>query len=55
MQLTHFGGLSSETTQVDLPQNGASSHALPGSTVAQRVLAKHIPGKSVERIKKKKM
>lgn len=45
----YFGGLSSETTQVDLPQNGANSHDLPGSTVAQRVLAKHIPGKSAMR------
>lgn len=43
---THFGGLSSETTHVDRPQNGVNSHDLPGSTVAQRVLAKHIPGKS---------
>ena len=42
----YFGGLWSETTHVDRPQNGANSHVLPGSTVAQRVLAKHIPGKS---------
>lgn len=43
---THFGGVSSDTTQVERPQNGANSQVLPGSTVAQRVLAKHIPGKS---------
>lgn len=40
------GGLSSETTQVERPQNGCSSQVLPGSTVAHLVLAKHIPGKS---------
>jgi hypothetical protein len=39
--------LSSETTQVERPQNGANSHVLPGSTVAHLVLAKHMPGKSV--------
>lgn len=42
------GGLSSETTQVERPQNGVSSQVLPGSTVAQRVEAKHMPGKSVK-------
>lgn len=40
----------SETTQVDRPQNGARSQDLPGSIVAQRVEAKHIPGKSVNRL-----
>jgi hypothetical protein len=54
---SYFGGLCSETTQVERPQNGVSSHVLPGSTVAQRVLAKHIPGKSVikrnKRVRKK--
>lgn len=41
--------LSLDTTQVDLPQNGVKSHDLPGSTVAHRVDAKHIPGKSINR------
>lgn len=45
----YFGGVSSETTQVERPQNGANSHVFPGSTVAQRVLAKHIPGKSIKK------
>lgn len=40
------GGLSSDTTQVERPQNGWSSQVLPGSTVAHLVEAKHIPGKS---------
>lgn len=44
----YFGGVSSETTHVERPQNGANSHVLPGSTVAHRVLAKHIPGKSMQ-------
>lgn len=39
--------LSLETTHVDFPQNGVKSHDLPGSTVAHRVDAKHIPGKSI--------
>jgi hypothetical protein len=51
--VTYFGGVSSDTTHVDLPQNGLNSHALPGSTVAQRVDAKHIPGKSENRRKNK--
>lgn len=46
--LSHLPLLSSATMQVDLPQNGAKSHDLPGSTVAQRVDAKHIPGKSIK-------
>jgi hypothetical protein len=45
--------LWSETTHVERPQNGANSHVLPGSTVAQRVLAKHIPGKSKNNCKEK--
>lgn len=45
-------GWSLATTQVERPQNGVSSHVLPGSTVAQRVEAKHMPGKS--KIQKKK-
>lgn len=49
---THCGDLSWLTTQVDRPQNGVRSHVLPGSTVAQRVDAKHIPGKS-KKCKKK--
>lgn len=32
---------------MDRPQNGVKSHDLPGSTVAHRVDAKHIPGKSM--------
>jgi hypothetical protein len=44
--------LWSDTTHVERPQNGANSHVLPGSTVAQRVLAKHIPGKSKNNQKK---
>lgn len=50
--LPYFGGVSSETAQVERPQNGANSQVLPGSTVAHRVLAKHIPGKS-KKVKKK--
>lgn len=50
-KLSYFGGVSSDKTHVDRPQNGESSHVLPGSTVAQRVEAKHIPGKS--KLKKK--
>lgn len=46
--MTHCDGLVSDTTQVERPQNGARSHDLPGSMVAQRVEAKHIPGKSME-------
>lgn len=46
-KVSYFGGVSSETTHVDLPQNGANSHVLPGSTVAHLVEAKHMPGKSV--------
>lgn len=42
-----LGGLSSLRTQVLRPQKGLKSQDLPGSTVAHRVLAKHIPGKSV--------
>lgn len=41
--------LSSATTQVERPQNGERSHVLPGSTVEQRVEAKHIPGKSEQK------
>lgn len=41
-----LGGLSSLRTQVERPQKGLRSQVLPGSTVAQRVDAKHIPGKS---------
>lgn len=44
---SYFGGVSSDTTHVERPQNGANSHVLPGSTVAHLVDAKHIPGKSV--------
>lgn len=47
------GGLSSERTQVERPQNGVSSQVLPGSTVAHLVLAKHMPGKSVQQNRKK--
>lgn len=43
---TYCGDLSWLTTHVERPQNGVRSHVLPGSTVAQRVEAKHIPGKS---------
>lgn len=43
---TYWAGLLSDTTQVERPQNGARSHDLPGSMVAQRVEAKHMPGKS---------
>lgn len=46
--------MSSETTHVERPQNGAKSQAFPGSTVAHFVLAKHIPGKSIEQWEKKK-
>lgn len=46
--------MSSDTTHVERPQNGAKSHDLPGSTVAHFVLAKHIPGKSIERWNEKK-
>lgn len=42
----YFAELSSARTQVDLPQNGVRSQDLFTSTVAQRVDAKHIPGKS---------
>lgn len=45
--------LSFATTHVDLPQNGVKSHDLPGSTVAHRVDAKHIPGKSINSIQTK--
>lgn len=38
--------LSSAATQVERPQKGANSHEFPGSMVAQRVEAKHVPGKS---------
>lgn len=44
----NLGGWSSETTQVERPQNGANSQVRPGSTVAQRVEAKHMPGKSAK-------
>lgn len=44
---------SLDKTQVDRPQNGVKSHILPGSNVAQRVDAKHIPGKSEKRAKTK--
>lgn len=40
------GGLSSETTQVERPQNGCNSQLCPGSIVAHFVLAKHVFGKS---------
>lgn len=45
--VTYCADFSWLTTHVDRPQNGVKSHVLPGSTVAQRVDAKHIPGKSV--------
>lgn len=45
--------LSFDTTHVDLPQNGVKSHDLPGSTVAHRVDAKHIPGKSINHFQRK--
>lgn len=41
-----LGGLSSERTQVDLPQNGYKSQEEPGATVEHLVEAKHMPGKS---------
>lgn len=41
---------SSARTQVDRPQNGANSHVWPGSMVAHRVEAKHMPGKSETKI-----
>lgn len=44
------GGLSSVSTQVERPQNGVSSQVLPGSTVAHLVLAKHMPGKSANKL-----
>lgn len=44
------GGLSSDTTQVERPQNGCSSQVFSGSTVAHLVDAKHIPGKSKSKI-----
>lgn len=34
---------------MERPQNGANSHVLPGSTVAHRVEAKHMPGKSANK------
>lgn len=38
----------SDFTHVDRPQNGVRSQLWPASTVAQRVEAKHTPGKSVK-------
>lgn len=38
----------SDFTQVERPQNGASSQVSPGSTVAHLVDAKQTPGKSVK-------
>lgn len=48
IKFTYLPLLSLATTHVDLPQNGVRSHDLPGSTVAHRVDAKHIPGKSIQ-------
>lgn len=48
-----MGGSSSLSIQVERPQNGVKSHVLPGSTVAQRVEAKHMPGKSLIRFDRK--
>lgn len=47
--LYYLAGFSSFCTQVERPQNGVKSQVLPGSTVVQRVEAKHMPGKSVKK------
>lgn len=54
MIFTHLPLLSFNLTHVDLPQNGVKSHDLPGSTVAHRVDAKHISGKSEQTKKPEK-
>lgn len=52
--ITYRPLLSLATTHVDRPQNGVNSHDLPGSKVAHLVDAKHMPGKSIREISRKK-